>query len=330
MLFIYYIFIYYSNFIEMDWKKDWPRLQITIRGDTHEIHQEQEIPQAEIRAFIARLIDKILTQKKQAGVLLPDSWPTHPENYDDFIELVQFSYHKIAEAWEHILRLHYIPIPFPKLRISENPTKDLHQFSWLCYMIHDEEIHVDPQLIEYFQKNIYAWTEDFSIFYALAHEFAHHIQKYLYAGLDIEYIHENQKHSRRVQDILDIRIFSIHHHFDSLHQAEKIVELHADYLAGVLVHHAARLNKPFLHENDIREWLLTALHVWDDMMQFRKTGTITPETFTHGRCDQRALAFATWLETGDFLAFSLREIADLFFVQGAAMPAHESVTMFKE
>jgi len=86
----------------------------------------------------------------------------------------------------------------------------------------------------------------------MAHEFAHHIQKYLFSAIEVEYTYQREIHYREVDDILDLRVFSLHHHFDSSHQAEQIVELHADYLAGVIVHHANKA-APFLHENDIRE-----------------------------------------------------------------------------
>jgi len=86
----------------------------------------------------------------------------------------------------------------------------------------------------------------------MAHEFAHHIQKYLFSAIEVEYTYQREIHYREVGDILDLRVFSLHHHFDSSHQAEQIVELHADYLAGVIVHHANKA-APFLHENDIRE-----------------------------------------------------------------------------
>ena len=313
----------------MDWKSRGNTTEIEIWWENIRLNKESELPTEEMRAFIKRLVDKLLFQKRSAGLILPDNWSTHPENYDEFIALIKFSYKKIFNAWKQILWLYYIDIPFPTLTILKEHEGTLADFLWLCYMVQEEEICVDPTFMSYFQEYIYAWAEDFSIFYAMAHEFAHHIQKYLFSAIEVEYTYQREIHYREVGDILDLRVFSLHHHFDSSHQAEQIVELHADYLAGVIVHHANKA-APFLHENDIREWLETALHVWDDMMQWKKTWAVTPEKFTHGRCDQRVLAFAKWLETGDILAFTLRDITQLFFDEWVWNPAHKAVTIFAE
>jgi len=90
----------------------------------------------------------------------------------------------------------------------------------------------------------------------MAHEFAHHIQKYLFSAIEVEYTYQREIHYREVDDILDLRVFSLHHHFDSSHQAEQIVELHADYLAGVLYTMQIRLplfSTKMISENDSKQ-----------------------------------------------------------------------------
>lgn len=312
----------------MDWKlsnahEDWSVVDIYL-----ESRGNKELPSTEIQSFIRTLVDRIVFQKQSAWLILPDSWPTHPESYEELIALIQFSFQTLIRSWSRIFKKYNIQdIPLPSLNIISPWEKSLNKFLWLCYLIPEETIQVDPFFVQFFHHKIYRWAEDFSIMYAIAHEIAHHIQKYLFWSIEVSYTHEKTLHTRSIDDVLDLRIFSLMHHFESDHQAEQIVELHADYLAWVIIHHANK-HKPFLHENDIREWLETALHVWDDLQQWKAWKEITPHTFKHGRCDQRVLAFAAGLESGDVFRFTLKDIADIFFEQWAEKEADISVSMF--
>lgn len=98
-------------------------------------------------------------------------------------------------------------------------------------------------------------------------------------------------YSRTLESVMDLKVFSLLHHIKNTHQAAQIVELHADFLAGVAIHHANKIN-PFMHENDIREGLETALMVGDTMMQYRSVGEINTRTFEHGGSKERMIAFA--------------------------------------
>ena len=70
-------------------------------------------------------------------------------------------------------------------------------------------------------------------------------------------------------------------------------ELQADFYAGVWAYHD---NEMFgsLEEGDIEEGLRAASKIGDDYLQKQAQGYAVPETFDHGRSDQRV----RWLEKG--------------------------------
>jgi predicted metalloprotease len=76
------------------------------------------------------------------------------------------------------------------------------------------------------------------------------------------------------------------------------VELQADFYAGVWAHHAQRM-KDILEAGDVEEALGAASAIGDDRLQRRATGTVTPDSFTHGSSEQRVRWFRKGFETGD-------------------------------
>jgi predicted metalloprotease len=57
--------------------------------------------------------------------------------------------------------------------------------------------------------------------------------------------------------------------------------------------------RKLLEQGDIEEGLGAASAVGDDRLQAQGTGTIRPDTFTHGTSAQRAQWFRRGLESGD-------------------------------
>ncbi len=280
-----------------------------------------------IKAFIAEQVHQLLKVEVENKRIFIDETCTSPKTREEFQQLADFSYSKIMQTWQYILAQSNTSVPIPRLIFKGNGITANEAFQGMSYNVSTETIVVDTRFLDYFKNKVYSWAEDFSVFYAIAHEVWHHMQKHLFWNYDATYNHEWKTHIRAIDNVLDMRVFSLLHHFDSAHQAEQIVELHADYLAWVLAHHANRI-EPFLHENDIREWLETALHVWDDMRELKEKWFITPESHSHGRCDQRVLAFARWFETWDPFLYSLEDICRIFFQEWARRSAHLSVTMF--
>jgi predicted metalloprotease len=78
------------------------------------------------------------------------------------------------------------------------------------------------------------------------------------------------------------------------------LELQADFYAGLWAHYAEQENIIQLDQGDIESALGAAGAVGDDRLQKEATGTINPDTFTHGTSAQRIYWFKKGYTTGDF------------------------------
>jgi predicted metalloprotease len=76
------------------------------------------------------------------------------------------------------------------------------------------------------------------------------------------------------------------------------IELQADFYAGVWAYHD---NEMFgsLEDGDIEEGLNAASKIGDDYLQKQAQGYAVPETFNHGRSDQRVKWLKLGATTGD-------------------------------
>ena len=77
-----------------------------------------------------------------------------------------------------------------------------------------------------------------------------------------------------------------------------MLELQADFLAGVWAHHAHKM-KNILQEGDIEEALNAANAIGDDKLQKEAQGRVVPDAFTHGTSAQRVYWFKKGFTTGD-------------------------------
>jgi predicted metalloprotease len=77
-----------------------------------------------------------------------------------------------------------------------------------------------------------------------------------------------------------------------------MLELQADFLAGVWAHHAQQM-KNILEAGDIDEALNAANAIGDDRLQKESQGYVVPESFTHGTSQQRIYWFKKGFDTGD-------------------------------
>jgi predicted metalloprotease len=75
------------------------------------------------------------------------------------------------------------------------------------------------------------------------------------------------------------------------------LELQADCFAGVWAHHAQKARQ-VLEQGDLEEALNAASRIGDDALQRQSTGTVRPETFTHGSSSQRVNWFKRGMQTG--------------------------------
>lgn len=118
---------------------------------------------------------------------------------------------------------------------------------------------------------------DFARAYVLAHEIGHHVQNL--TGVSSR-VHRAPASEQKGAQGLSVRL-----------------ELQADCYAGVWAHGTRQ--KGLLEAGDLEEALRAAAAIGDDALQRRASGTVRPETFSHGTSEQRARWFRRGFETGD-------------------------------
>jgi len=143
----------------------------------------------------------------------------------------------------------------------------------------DEKVYIDLSFSEELH-NRFGATGEFAMAYVLAHEVGHHIQK-LTGAMD-KVNAARQRLSEREYNKLQV-----------------MLELQADFYAGVWAHHANQNSDVFLEYDDIRQGMEAAAAVGDDRLQMQTQGHVVPEAFTHGTSEQRAYWFKKGFDTGD-------------------------------
>jgi predicted metalloprotease len=118
---------------------------------------------------------------------------------------------------------------------------------------------------------------DFAQAYVIAHEIGHHVQNLL--GISGEVHRARQEMTTVDANQLSVRL-----------------ELQADCLAGVW---ASRSSNIILEDGDIDEALNAASAIGDDRLQKQSSGTVTPDSFTHGSSEQRKRWFLAGMQGGD-------------------------------
>jgi uncharacterized protein len=142
----------------------------------------------------------------------------------------------------------------------------------------DEKVYIDLSFFEDMQNKLNA-PGDFAMAYVVAHEVGHHIQR-------IQGTSEKMRQLRESVSEQEYNKYSV------------MLELQADYLAGVWAHHAQRM-KNVLDPDDIGEALNAASAIGDDRLQKQAQGRVAPESFTHGTSEQRMYWFKKGFDTGD-------------------------------
>jgi predicted metalloprotease len=118
---------------------------------------------------------------------------------------------------------------------------------------------------------------DFAWAYVIAHEVGHHVQQQLGTSEEVTRLRQDQ---REDANELSVRL-----------------ELQADCYAGVWANTVYKQGD--LEKGDVREALRAAGAVGDDRLQQQATGSINPDSFTHGTSEQRRSWFEKGYESGD-------------------------------
>ncbi|WP_046175585.1 KPN_02809 family neutral zinc metallopeptidase [Domibacillus indicus] len=140
----------------------------------------------------------------------------------------------------------------------------------------DRKLYIDLSFYQELQNQFQA-PGDFAMAYVVAHEVGHHVQTLLGT-------------SQKVHAMRD-RVSQ-----EEYNRYSVMLELQADYYAGVWAHHAQDMN--LLEEGDVEEALTAASAVGDDTIQKRSQGYAVPDSFTHGTSEQRKKWFYRGFESG--------------------------------
>jgi predicted metalloprotease len=142
------------------------------------------------------------------------------------------------------------------------------------YCQQDQKVYIDLSFYEQLQSRLNA-PGDFAMAYVIAHEVGHHVQNLL--GV--------MRNRANLQG-------------GNGNKSSVMLELQADFLAGVWAHHAQQM-KSILDPGDIEEALNAANAIGDDRLQKEQQGYVVPESFTHGTSKQRMYWFKKGFDTGD-------------------------------
>jgi uncharacterized protein len=140
----------------------------------------------------------------------------------------------------------------------------------------DQKVYID---LAFYQtlKNRLGAPGDFAQAYVIAHEVGHHVQNLL--GISGKVDAQRGRVSEVQQNALSVRL-----------------ELQADCLAGVWGYHARDQFK--IDQSDVATAINAATKIGDDALQRASSGTVRPESFTHGTSDQRVRWFSIGLQSG--------------------------------
>jgi uncharacterized protein len=141
----------------------------------------------------------------------------------------------------------------------------------------DKTLYLDPSFFTELEKKLGGSASDFSKAYVIAHEVGHHVQNITGYSAEVD-----KRRKTRQENEYSVRL-----------------ELQADYLAGVYIHHARKRGDITFDMNDVSSALKTANAIGDDVLQKRSRGWSSPESYTHGTAAQREKYFKLGLETGD-------------------------------
>jgi len=142
----------------------------------------------------------------------------------------------------------------------------------------DSKVYLDLSFFNELEKKFNA-PGDFPQAYVVAHEIGHHVQNLL--GIS-DAVHAKQSRMSK----------------EEANELSVMLELQADFLAGVWAHHAQK-ERQILESGDIEGGLRAASAIGDDRLQLEAQGYVVPDSFTHGTSKQRVRWFRKGLETGD-------------------------------
>ncbi|HEV7733341.1 MAG TPA: neutral zinc metallopeptidase [Candidatus Binatia bacterium] len=193
------------------------------------------------------------------------------------VDFVSFVLDDAQGTWNKLLPDRYQPA---KLVLFRDAVQSACGFAQSAtgpfYCPGDQKVYVDLGFYDELTQRFGA-PGDFAQAYVLAHEIGHHVQNVL--GIERQ-VRALQQQRPELRNELSVRL-----------------ELQADCYAGVWGFAADQ--RDVLEPGDIAEGLRAASAIGDDRIQRMQTGTVQPESFTHGSSAQRVEWLQKGLRSGD-------------------------------
>jgi predicted metalloprotease len=201
-----------------------------------------------------------------------------PADQDPDRDLKDFSvyvFNNSQRSWEDAFRQQGKPYEHAKLVLYRGGVSsgcgDASSAVGPFYCPADRRVYLDLSFYRDMSQQLGA-DGDFAWAYVIAHEMGHHVQQQLGTSDEVRRL---QGEDGTKANELSVRL-----------------ELQADCYAGVWGNSVYRAGD--LEEGDVDEAVTASEAVGDDRLQRRATGSVDPDTFTHGTSAQRA----NWFETG--------------------------------
>ena len=140
----------------------------------------------------------------------------------------------------------------------------------------DQKVYIDLGFYDELKQRFGA-SGDFAQAYVLAHEIGHHVQNLL--GVE-DKVQQMRRSRPEMANQLSVRL-----------------ELQADCLAGVWGHSTDQ--RHILEAGDAEKAINAAAAIGDDRLQRMQSGTVNPDSFTHGSSADRVKWFQTGFNSGD-------------------------------
>jgi predicted metalloprotease len=221
--------------------------------------------------------DPFGTGTQAPGVSSPRGIPASQDPDRDLKDFSVYVFERTQQVWEKTFSDQGNPYEHAKLVLYRDgvntgcgsATSAVGPF----YCPPDRRVYLDLSFYRDMQTQLGA-SGDFAWAYVIAHEMGHHVQEQLGTSDRVSQLQRSHPGDRNE---LSVRL-----------------ELQADCYAGVW----AKTVYAELDPGDIDEAMNASRAVGDDRLQKQATGTVRPDTFTHGTSEQRSRWFSKGQQSG--------------------------------
>jgi predicted metalloprotease len=212
------------------------------------------------------------------GASSPRGIPAGQDPERDFKDFSVYVFESTQKMWERTLTEAGKPYEHAKLVLYRSGVNtgcgSASSSVGPFYCPGDQRVYLDLSFYRDMTDQLGA-SGDFAWAYVIAHEMGHHVQQQLGTSDEVT---KAQRDNPDQRNELSVRL-----------------ELQADCYAGVW---ASTVYKS-LDPGDVEEAMNASRAVGDDRLQKRSSGTVDPDSFTHGSSAQRAKWFDTGRQSGD-------------------------------